>query len=32
MWSYGNDFGRNFIIFVVDNISSSHTDDNKKTF
>ena len=30
MWSYGNDFARSFVIFVVNNMSSSHTDDNKK--
>ena len=26
MWSFGNDFTRNVIIFGVDNSSSSHAD------
>ena len=29
-WSFGNGFARNFIIFGIDNSSSSHTD--KKNF
>ena len=28
-WSFGNDYSRNFIIFGVDNSSSSHTDNLK---
>ena len=31
-WSFGNDFARNVIIFGVDNISSSHTDNLKNDF
>ena len=30
MWSFGNDFARNVVIFHVDNISSSHTYNKKK--
>ena len=32
LWSFGNDFTRNIVIFGVDNISSSHTGNQKKTF
>ena len=28
-WSFGNGFARNFIIFGIDNSSSSHTDKKK---
>ena len=29
MWSFGNSFTRNVVIFGVDNILSSHTDNQK---
>ena len=32
MWSYDNDFARNVIILIVDNSSSSHTDNQNITF
>ena len=32
MWSFANDFGRNVVIFGVDNTSSSHTDNQKNNF
>ena len=32
MWSYDNDFARNVIILLVDNSSSSHTDNQKYNF
>ena len=31
-WNFGNGFARNFVIFGVDNSSSSHSDDCKKKF
>ena len=31
-WSFNADFARNVIIFGVDNISSSHTDNLKNDF
>ena len=31
-WSFGNDYARNFIIFGVDNSSSSHDDNLKYNF
>ena len=31
-WSFDNDFARNVIIFVVDNSSSSHSDNRKNNF
>ena len=31
-WSFGNDFAKNVIILVVDNSSSSHTDNLKNDF
>ena len=31
-WSFGNDFARNFIIFGIDNSSTSHTNNRKKIF
>ena len=31
-WNFGNDFARNVIIFIVDNSSSSHTDNHKNNF
>ena len=31
-WSFGNDFARNFLIFGVNNSSSSHTDNRKSNF
>ena len=31
-WSFGNDSVRNFVMFVVDNSSSSHTDNCKSNF
>ena len=31
-WNFGNDFARNVIIFGVDNSSSYHTDNRKKTY
>ena len=31
-WSFGNDFARNAISFGVDNSSSPHADNRKKTF
>ena len=31
-WSFGNDFARNVVIFVVDNSSSSHTHNRKNNF
>ena len=30
--SFGNDFTRNFLIFGVDNSSSSHADNHKNNF
>ena len=30
--SFGNDFTRNIVMFGVDNISSSHTDNRKNNF
>ena len=32
MWSFGNDFARNVVIFDVDNKSSSHADNRKNNF
>ena len=32
MWSFGNDFTRNVVIFDVDNSSSSHIDNHKNIF
>ena len=32
MLSFGNGFARNVVIFGVDNISSSHTDNQKNNF
>ena len=32
LWSFSDDFGRNVIIFGVDNSSSSHTDNLKNDF
>ena len=32
MWSYGNDFARNVVIFALNNASSSHTDNETKYF
>ena len=32
MWSFGNNFARNVVIFGLDNTSSSHTDNKKITF
>ena len=32
MWSNGNDFARNFVIFGVNNTLSSHTNNKKSTF
>ena len=32
MWSYSNDFSRCVVIFVVDNTSSFHTNNQKNTF
>ena len=32
IWSFGNGFARSNIIFGVNNTSSSHTDNKKKTF
>ena len=29
MWSFGNNFARNVVIFGLDNTSSSHTDNKK---
>ena len=29
LWSFGNDFARNTVIFVVDNSTSSHADNRK---
>ena len=31
-WSFGKDFARNFVMFGVDNTSSSQTDNQKITF
>ena len=31
-WSFGNDFGRNIVIFGVGNSSSSHSDNRKNNF
>ena len=31
-WSFGSDFVRNFVIFGVDNSSSSHTDNHQNNF
>ena len=31
-WSFGNDFTRNAVIFGVDNISSSRSDNRKNNF
>ena len=31
-WSFGDDFPRNFVIFVVDNSSSSQSDNRKNNF
>ena len=31
-WNFGNDFARNFLIFGVDNSSSSHADNCKNNF
>ena len=30
--SFGNEFGENVVFFVVDNTSSSHTDNQKNNF
>ena len=32
LWSFGNGFARNDVIFVVDNSSSSYTDNRKNNF
>ena len=32
LWSFGNGFARNVVIFVVDNTSSSYTDNRKNNF
>ena len=32
MLSFGNGFGRNIVIFGIDNTSSSHTDNQKNKF
>ena len=32
LWSFGNDFARNIILFSVDNISSSHSDNGQINF
>ena len=32
MWSFGNDYPKNVIIFGVDNSSSPHTDNRKNNF
>ena len=32
LWSFGNDYARNIIIFRVDNNSSSHSDNRKNNF
>ena len=32
MWSFGNNFAGNVVIFGLDNTSSSHTDNKKITF
>ena len=31
-WSFGVDFARNLVIFVIDNSSSSQTDNQKNNF
>ena len=30
--SFGNEFGENVVFFVIDNTSSSHTDNQKNNF
>ena len=32
MWSYGNDFAKNYLIFSIDNNSSAQTDNKKIIF